>query len=126
MGEFSCLFVGIALAFLAAVIFNFKQIGYHSGTSPANGCINNLRQIDAATQEFALEKGETNGEAINYPNDLTPYIKLDKAAKCLHVRKAAFIPSRKSAMLRPAHSAPPSTRPTFCPEPRSGNQSRPQ
>jgi hypothetical protein len=76
-----CLLFGFILAFLAAVISNFKQIGYHSGTSPANGCINNLRQIDAAAQEFALEKGKTNGEAINYPDDLTPYIKLNRDGK---------------------------------------------
>src|ERR1700690_715672 len=53
----------------------------HGGTSPANACINNLRQIDGAAQEFALEKGKTNGASINYPDDLTPYIKLDKDGK---------------------------------------------
>ena len=37
-----------------------------SCTSPANSCINSLFQIDAAAQFFALEKGKTNGEAINY------------------------------------------------------------
>jgi len=47
------------------------------GTCCANPCINNLRQIDAAAQEFALERGKTNGEAIHYPDDLTPYIKLN-------------------------------------------------
>ncbi len=30
---------------------------------------------------FALESHRTNGEAINYPDDLTPYIKLDKDGK---------------------------------------------
>ena len=44
-------------------------------------CINNLRQIDGAAQEFALEYGKTNGEAINFPTDLTPYIKLNKDGK---------------------------------------------
>ena len=44
-------------------------------------CINNLRQIDVAAQEFALEYGKTNGEAINFPTDLTPYIKLNKDGK---------------------------------------------
>jgi hypothetical protein len=46
-------------------------------TSCSNACVNNLRQIDAAAQEFALEHGRTNGEAISYPTDLTPYIKLN-------------------------------------------------
>jgi hypothetical protein len=50
-------------------------------TSPANACINNLRQIDAAACEFALEKGKTNGQPINFPDDLTPYIKLNKYGK---------------------------------------------
>jgi len=46
-------------------------------TSQANACINNLRQIDAAAQEMALERGKTTGGSINYPTDLTPYIKLN-------------------------------------------------
>jgi hypothetical protein len=46
-------------------------------TSASNACVNNLRQIDAAAQEYALEKEKRTGDAINYPNDLTPYIKLN-------------------------------------------------
>jgi hypothetical protein len=57
---------------------NFIRNGYPSS---ANSCINNLRQIDAAAQEFALETRKTNGEALNYPADLTPYIKLNKYGK---------------------------------------------
>jgi hypothetical protein len=49
--------------------------------SPANACINNLRQIDAAANEFALEHHLTNGDAINFPDDLTNYIKLNKYGK---------------------------------------------
>jgi hypothetical protein len=49
--------------------------------SPASACINNLRQIDAAANEFALEHHLTNGDHINFPNDLTPYIKLNKDGK---------------------------------------------
>jgi prepilin-type N-terminal cleavage/methylation domain-containing protein len=48
-------------------------------TSQCNACINNLRQIDAAANQFALEKGKTTGAAISYPGDLTPYIKLNSA-----------------------------------------------
>ena len=44
-------------------------------------CINNLRQIDAAANEFALEKHLSKGDRINFPNDLTPYIKLNKDNK---------------------------------------------
>ena len=31
-------------------------------TSQTNACINNLRQIDAAKQQWALEKGKTGGD----------------------------------------------------------------
>jgi hypothetical protein len=44
-------------------------------------CINNLRQIDAAAREFAFEHNKTNGDVINFPNDLTPYMKLNEYGK---------------------------------------------
>jgi hypothetical protein len=44
------------------------------GISPANACINNMRQIDAAAYQFALENHLTNGDRINFPNDLMPYL----------------------------------------------------
>src|SRR5882724_8126663 len=50
-------------------------------TSCANACVNNLRQIDAAINQFALEHKLTNGATIRYPEDLTPYIKLNSAGK---------------------------------------------
>jgi hypothetical protein len=43
----------------------------------ANTCINNLRQIDAALNQFALEAGKRTGDPVNFPNDLTPYIRLN-------------------------------------------------
>jgi len=49
-------------------------------TSQANACINNLRQIDGAAQQWALEKGQTTGSTITYPSDLTPYIKLNSSS----------------------------------------------
>ncbi|HXR04250.1 MAG TPA: hypothetical protein VN836_06035 [Verrucomicrobiae bacterium] len=42
----------------------------------ANGCINNLRQIDAAKNEWAVENKKTNGTAVT-ESDIKPYIKLD-------------------------------------------------
>jgi len=71
-----CLVIGVF--FLAAVIPYFVRA---RSTRAFNPCINNLRQIDVAVQQFALEKGKTNGEAINYPDDLTPYIKLNSNGK---------------------------------------------
>jgi len=45
----------------------------------ASACINNLRQIDGAANQFALERGKRTGDAIQFPSDLTPYIKLNSA-----------------------------------------------
>ena len=41
-----------------------------------NTCINNLRQIDAAKQQWALEKSKT-ADAIPTVQDIAPYLKLD-------------------------------------------------
>jgi outer membrane lipoprotein-sorting protein len=41
-----------------------------------NACINNLRQIDGAKNQFALEKGKALGAAVTEA-DIKPYIKLD-------------------------------------------------
>ena len=65
------------IGLLAAIaIPNFVKA---RATSQANACINNLRQIDAAANEFALETGKSTGATISYPGDLTPYIKLNSA-----------------------------------------------
>ena len=65
------------IGLLAAIaIPNFVKA---RATSQANACINNLRQIDAAANQWALEKGATTGQAITYPTDLSPYIKLNSA-----------------------------------------------
>ena len=48
-------------------------------TSQQNACINNLRQIDGAANQWALEKGKSTGSTINYPTDLATYIKLNSA-----------------------------------------------
>ena len=50
-------------------------------TSQANACINNLRKIDDAASQFAIEQGKQTGADINYPQDLTPYIALNSAKK---------------------------------------------
>ena len=65
------------IGLLAAIaIPNFVKA---RATSQANACINNLRQIDGAAQQFALENRKSTGDAISYPGDLTPYIKLNSA-----------------------------------------------
>jgi prepilin-type N-terminal cleavage/methylation domain-containing protein len=45
--------------------------------SQANACINNLRQIEAAVQQVAIANGLHVGDPVNYPDDITPYIKLN-------------------------------------------------
>jgi len=66
------------IGLLAAIaIPNFVKA---RATSQANACINNLRQIDGAAQQWALEKGKTTTDGITYPTDLTPYIKLNSAS----------------------------------------------
>jgi prepilin-type N-terminal cleavage/methylation domain-containing protein len=45
----------------------------------AKACINNLKQLDAAANQFALEHGRKTGDAVSYPDDLTPYVKLNSA-----------------------------------------------
>ncbi|HEV2693486.1 MAG TPA: prepilin-type N-terminal cleavage/methylation domain-containing protein [Verrucomicrobiae bacterium] len=65
------------IGLLAAIaIPNFVKA---RATSQANACINNLRQIDSAANQFALEKGQTSGSAITLTTDLTPYLKLNSA-----------------------------------------------
>jgi prepilin-type N-terminal cleavage/methylation domain-containing protein len=65
------------IGLLAAIaIPNFVKA---RATSQANACINNLRQIDAAANQFALEKNKKTGDSINFPDDLTPYIKMNSA-----------------------------------------------
>ncbi len=66
------------IGLLAAIaIPNFVKA---RATSQANACINNLRQIDAAANQFALENKMTTGQAITFPSDLTPYIKMNSGS----------------------------------------------
>jgi prepilin-type N-terminal cleavage/methylation domain-containing protein len=45
--------------------------------SQQNACINNLRQIDAAINEWALENGQTTGAAVANVMTVSAYIKLN-------------------------------------------------
>jgi len=71
---------GAVLMFLLGAIAlpNFIKA---RNTSAQNACINNLRQIDSAANQFALENHKTNGEAIHFPDDLKPYINLNAAGE---------------------------------------------
>jgi prepilin-type N-terminal cleavage/methylation domain-containing protein len=64
------------IALLAAIVIpNLIRAG---ARSQATSCINNLRQIDTAIQQFSVEGGKHVGDTVNYPDDLTPYIKLNR------------------------------------------------
>ena len=47
-------------------------------TSQQNACINNMRQMTAAVNEWALETGQVVGNTVSdYQQDLSPYIQLN-------------------------------------------------
>jgi hypothetical protein len=108
------LLISFVLCFIVVAVTSFNQAGRHR-TSPANACINNLRQIDAAANQFALENHLTNGDRINFPNDLTPYIKLNSAGEIpgcpqggvYHIRKVGETPTCSlGTTVTPAHVLP--------------------
>ena len=66
-----CLWIAF---FIGVEIPNFVHT---RSTSACNACINNLRQLDAAMNQFAFEKHKSTGDAIHFPDDLTPYLKLN-------------------------------------------------
>ena len=62
------------IGLLAAIaIPNFVKA---RATSQANACINNLRQLDAAAQQWALETGQQQGAQATIAL-VAPYIKLN-------------------------------------------------
>lgn len=64
------------IALLAAIVIpNLMRAG---ARSQATTCINNLRQLDTAIQQFSVENGKHVGDVVNYPNDLTAYIRLNR------------------------------------------------
>jgi len=64
------------IGLLAAIaIPNFVKA---RATSQANACINNLRQIDAAINQWALENKKVSSDTVTL-TDVQPYIKLTSA-----------------------------------------------
>lgn len=78
LGGFTLVEIMIVIAILgllvAIAIPNYVRA---RANSQANACINNLRQIDSALQQFAIENHKKVGDTVNYPTDLTPYVKLN-------------------------------------------------
>ena len=61
------------LALLAAIIVPNFVPGSHR-TSAKNACINNLRQVEGAKEQWALETHHNVGDAVTF-NNVVPYIK---------------------------------------------------
>src|ERR1035437_9093460 len=77
-------FTLVEIMIVVAIIGILAAIGIpsflHARTrSQATACINNLRQIETAVQQVAIEKGKHIGDTVTYPDDITAYIKLNKA-----------------------------------------------
>jgi prepilin-type N-terminal cleavage/methylation domain-containing protein len=45
--------------------------------SQATACINNLRQIDSAVQQFCMESGKKAGDTLNFPADVSAFVKMN-------------------------------------------------
>ena len=65
------------IGLLAAVAI--PNLDHARRVAQAKACITNLVQINSAAEEFAMENGKKDGDAISYPTDLTPFIKLNSA-----------------------------------------------
>ena len=86
-------------AFVIATIFfldgpiagpNYISNGRYSAGAFRNAVINNLRQVEAAKNQFILEK-KTSPDQIITEQDLTPYIKLNSEGKIPHLGPARYI-----------------------------------
>jgi prepilin-type N-terminal cleavage/methylation domain-containing protein len=67
--------VGIIGLLVAIALPNFIK---SRATSQQNACINNLRQINSAVEQWAMETGQAAGSPPpSLATDLTPYIQLN-------------------------------------------------
>jgi hypothetical protein len=74
-------FAAVTLAYcIAAYIFMWSPVVTYQYPYDAHACENNLRQIDAAIDEFALEHKKHTGDPVTF-DDLTPYLKLTDDGK---------------------------------------------
>jgi len=64
------------LAFGLIIVIVVPDFIRMEDSSCQNSCVNNLRQLQAAKEEWALENGETNGTIVTVA-DITPYVQLD-------------------------------------------------
>jgi hypothetical protein len=104
-----CLLVGFILLL---AISNHREIEYANRTRSAGICLVNLRQIEAASYEFAADKNLKIGDKINFPNDLLLYFKDRKIPTCpwggiYSIKKIGDVPTCSlGTNVTPAHVLP--------------------
>jgi len=67
--------VGLSLVGLAILCISPGNLGVHSIRSAMNECINNLRAIDKAKEEWALHNTATNGTKVSWEQITDSFLK---------------------------------------------------
>ena len=75
----SALVLLIGLWVIGSAIFQWPPLSHYVGES-GNACMNNLRQIDGAKQQWCLETGHTNGATVTR-GDIATYV-TEHAFRC--------------------------------------------
>ena len=66
----------LIVAALTVVVAAFLPAFIRARTTPAmNYCVNNLRQLDGAKQQWALENRRITGDSVTW-DDVKPYLKM--------------------------------------------------
>ena len=76
---FIVVFITVAIGFV--VVVSFQPFGRRCTASPKNACINNLRQMDGAKEQWALEEKRSAGELV-VEKEMVLYIKGNAMPKC--------------------------------------------
>jgi hypothetical protein len=75
--SFLLYFVIAGVIFLLFAVLTIPNFVRDPWTSPANACINNLRQIDSAKNQWALEHNAKSNDIVTI-NDIRPYIESER------------------------------------------------
>ena len=71
--SFLLYFIIAGAIFLLFALFAIPNFIREPVTSPANACINNMRQIDSAKNQWALEHNAKTNDTVTL-NDIRPYL----------------------------------------------------
>ncbi len=78
---FPLLLLAAVAAVVLPVVIIVSNLQLAKKRAQTNSCINNLRQIDAAKEQWALENGKAN-DVIPTKQDVAPYLKNAQLPKC--------------------------------------------